>query len=184
MFLYIKWFFIYSQNIFLGECICLSNCNKTLMFILWSVGVLLGILFFFYISHTVAYQFIICLSHEPSVFDLIYITLFLIVVSVLLFYISHKLLFLLCLFKSFNYGFCFCMISALFNNDSWIVRVLIIFPGCCMSILMLFFWIQLFSCSQKRVIINSLIFSSFSVIVSLLDLLYIIPLLKSYTITR
>ncbi len=158
--------------------------SKNTIYIIWFIGVLLGSLLYFNTDHVNLILIESSLNRGSSVCDTLSVTLLPVFISTLLFYISRNLLFLFCFIKSFSFGFCFCTISDTFNASYWMIRYLMLFSGSCMCILLLFFWIRLFTRYHKSVVVETVVFSSIFVIISLLDLFYITPFLRSFTITR
>lgn len=157
---------------------------KLTVFVIWSVGLLLGCLLFW--SHSITYGVPVSalMKERLSVLGIFVVTLFPVIISALLHIVSQKIFLVYCFLKAFCFGFCFCFISSIFDGYPLHIRFLAQFSGVCMSVMLLIFWSRLILSSLKQFILEFFQLIFISIIVSLLDLLYITPFLNNSTITR
>ena len=163
-----------------NRSVAYKNTHIFVVILLWIVGLVWGLFLALSVSSTSGSLIKIALSTKAIPLFVFFVnSLPIVIISVAIYYRSFWISYPVVLLESVCRGFCGWLIFGEFGNGAWAVRILFLFSGSCISVLMWWLFLRHKTCTRHSFVKDVWFISIAASAISLIDIFIISPFLSN-----
>lgn len=163
-----------------NRSVAYKNTHIFVVILLWIVGLILGLFLALSVSGTPGALIKTASSAKPIPLFVFFVnSLPVVIISVVIYYRSFWISYPVVLLESVCHGFCGWLVFSEFGSGAWAVRILFLFSGSCVSVLMWWIFLRHKTYTRRSFVKDVWFVSLAASVISLIDIFVISPFLNS-----